>query len=761
MTPPESGSDKPSPKDSARRVRSPLSVGLMLMLLVAMVYVLGGDMPQKTVPVTQETFWYDLYTARVENTREMGSNNLEYTLQGDAPDTSYRVSFGDLEGTRERIQDVRSMTPGDAYDPVTLTVLTADLESGRTMALQGYPILHVDEEGLEMRRFFVLAEVDGLRRYFEVVGHDGGAPDQGALVAGLRSHGAEIVTTPGMDERKATSVEVPSQWTPLLLGMVPWILMIVLFYFIFLKPMRAQGGPGGVMSFGKAKASLYSKEKNTGITFEDVAGVDEAKDELAELVEFLRQPQKFQRLGGRIPRGVLLVGAPGTGKTLLAKAIAGEAGVPFFSISGSDFVEMFVGVGASRVRDLFRKAKEAAPCILFLDEIDAVGRRRGSGMGGGHDEREQTLNAILVEMDGFETEEGVIVLAASNRPDVLDPALLRPGRFDREIVIDMPDVKGREAILGVHAAKVEMSADVDLGVLARSTPMFSGADLAAIINEAAILAAMKEQDSVTLDDLEESRDKVRFGRQKKSRVMSEDDNSITAHHESGHALVAALLEYAEKPHKVTIIPRGAALGATMMLPEGDRYHMQKRRCMHELAVLFAGRIAEDIFCGDISAGASNDIERATELARRMICEWGMSERIGPVNFSEARGSDFLGNTLQASRWHSDEMAYAIDQEVKAVLDEGYALAEGVIRDHQQELKSLALDLLEFETLTGEEVALVIDGKSVADHRRAKEEAQRAQEDEQQSEETVPEPEPEADASPDEEPLAGGEGLAPA
>jgi cell division protease FtsH len=489
----------------------------------------------------------------------------------------------------------------------------------------------------------------------------------------------------------------------------PWLVIIGVLWFFVFRQMRAPGGSGGVLSFGKSRALLYSKDK-TGVTFKDVAGIDEAKEEVREVIEFLKNPEKFKRLGGRIPRGMLLVGQPGCGKTLLAKAIAGEAGVPFFSICGSDFVEMFVGVGASRVRDLFKQAKEKSPCIVFLDEIDAVGRKRGSGLGGGHDEREQTLNAILVEMDGFDTDEGVIVLASTNRPDVLDPALLRPGRFDREITIDPPDLKGREEILKVHSRDVKLSMDVDMSRIARGTPMFTGAELEALINEAAIVAAMKNRDSVAMDDLEEARDKVKWGRKKISRVMEEEDRKVTAYHEAGHALVAMLLPEVEPLHKVTIIPRGPALGATMQLPEKDQYHLHKKRMLGMLCVLYAGRIAEELCCGDISAGASNDIERASGLARRMVCEWGMSDELGPINYSNAEETLFLGREVTRSRPHSEATALVIDKEVRSIVDQCYKRAEKLLSKSKDKLEAVAKALLKYETLSGRDCEQIVRGE---------------------------------------------------
>jgi len=529
----------------------------------------------------------------------------------------------------------------------------------------------------------------------------------------LDKHAHELRTRPA---EQGGPVEISIKKEPastffqtVVMYLFPWILLFTILWFFVFRQMRAPGVGGSVLSFGKSRAALQTKDK-TGVTFKDVAGIDEAKEEVREIIEFLKNPDKFKRLGGRIPRGILLVGSPGCGKTLLAKAIAGEAEVPFFSICGSDFVEMFVGVGASRVRDLFRQAKEKSPCIVFLDEIDAVGRKRGSGLGGGHDEREQTLNAILVEMDGFDTDEGVIVIAATNRPDVLDPALLRPGRFDREIVIDLPDVKGREEILKVHARDVKLGGDVDLKVLARGTPTFSGAELEAVINEAAIVAAMKNREAVTLPDLEEARDKVKWGRKKTSRVMDEEDRKITAFHEAGHALVAQLLEEVEPLHKVTIVPRGPALGATMQLPERDHYHLQKKRLLGNLVVLYAGRIAEEMFCGDISAGAQNDIERATEIARRMVCEWGMSEAIGPVNYSQEEETLSLGREVTRTRNHSDATSVLIDREVKATLEQCYKRSEKILSKNRDKLEAIARALLKYETLSGKDVDDILNGK---------------------------------------------------
>ena len=498
-------------------------------------------------------------------------------------------------------------------------------------------------------------------------------------------------------------------WLFLLMQWIlPLLLLIGFFYFIIGRNLR--GGAGGMlMSFGRSKHRLAGKDK-VKVTFEDVAGVEEAKDEVAEIIEFLKNPRKFQRLGGRIPRGVLLVGPPGCGKTLLAKAIAGQADVPFFSISGSDFVEMFVGVGASRVRDLFKQAKENSPCIIFLDEVDAIGRKRGAGfVGGGHDEREQTLNAILVEMDGFDTNDQVIVIAATNRADILDHALTRPGRFDRQIFIPLPDLKGRVEILRVHAKKVKIGPDTSLERLARGTPMFSGADLAAIINEAALAATMANKDYIEMADLEEARDKVRWGRAKKSRVIDQKEKEITAYHEAGHTLVQSLLEDADPLHKVSIIPRGPMGGATFALPEKDRTIFTKRYCMALLQVCFGGRIAEELFCDDISSGAQNDIQTATNIAKQMVLTWGMSHELGPISYGPDLGIKDLVYGMPAEREYSERTAEAIDGEVKKVTDEAYNKARELIETNRDKLEGIAKALLKYETLDADEVQLILDG----------------------------------------------------
>jgi len=502
----------------------------------------------------------------------------------------------------------------------------------------------------------------------------------------------------------------PSSFTPFLLTFGPMLLILLVIWFFITRVARnAGGGPGGMLgNFGKSRHRLLSKEM-TGVNFADVAGIEEAKEEVGEIIEFLRNPKKFTKLGGRIPRGVLLIGEPGCGKTLLAKAIAGEADVPFFSISGSDFVEMFVGVGASRVRDLFKSAKENAPCIIFLDEIDAVGRRRGSGFSsGGHDEREQTLNAILVEMDGFTSADGVIVIAATNRADVLDPALVRPGRFDRQIVVPLPDVKGRLEILRVHAKKVKLGPDVDLERVARMTPVFSGADLAAIINEGAISATMHNKDFIEQEDLEEARDKVKYGRARKSRVREAEENRATAYHEAGHAVVQALLKDADPLHKVTIIPRGQSLGATFSLPEKDRMGFGLRWLCAFMRVACGGRFAEERAVGDVSSGASMDIAQVTQFARHMIEEWGMSERLGFVRYA---GEDRRGMYLP-EKAYSEETARIIDEEIRRLVDEAYRDAERMLDEHWRKVEAVAEALLKFETLSGDEVHKVMRGESL-------------------------------------------------
>lgn len=527
------------------------------------------------------------------------------------------------------------------------------------------------------------------------------APDDPSLVQKLMDTGVQVNAEP-MEESWYMTLLV--SWFPMLLLIGVWI--------FFMRQMQGGGSGGrGAMSFGRSKARLINEEQ-ARVTFEDVAGVDEAKEELSEVVDFLRAPKKFTRLGGRIPKGVLLVGSPGTGKTLLARAVAGEAGVPFFSISGSDFVEMFVGVGASRVRDLFAQGKKNAPCLIFIDEIDAVGRQRGAGLGGGHDEREQTLNQLLVEMDGFESNEGVILVAATNRPDVLDPALLRPGRFDRQVVVPTPDVRGRERILVVHTRKVPLSANVDMRAIARGTPGFSGADLENLVNEAALGAAKLGKDQVENDDFEEAKDKVLMGKERRSVILSDKEKRNTAYHEGGHALVAKLLPEMDPVHKVTIIPRGRALGLMQQLPTDDRYGYNREFLQNQLAVMLGGRVAEEVVLNQMTTGASNDIERATSTARKMVCQWGMSDKMGPMSFGENQEQPFLGKEHVHNRNYSEETAKTIDAEVRGIIDTAYQLAHKVISENRDVLDSIAEALLDRETITGADIDLLLEGKEL-------------------------------------------------
>jgi len=519
-------------------------------------------------------------------------------------------------------------------------------------------------------------------------------PEDPELMKSLRDNRVEIVVKP----------EEESKWyMTLLVSWFPMILLIGVWIF-FMRQMQAGGGKA--MSFGKSRARLLT-ENQQKVTFEDVAGIDEAKEELEEIIEFLKDPKKFTRLGGRIPKGVLLVGLPGTGKTLLARAIAGEAGVPFFTISGSDFVEMFVGVGASRVRDLFIQGKKSAPCIIFIDEIDAVGRHRGAGLGGGHDEREQTLNQLLVEMDGFETNEGVILIAATNRPDVLDPALLRPGRFDRQVVVPKPDIKGRLGILRVHTRKMPLASDVDLDVLARGTPGFSGADLENLVNEAALLAARVNKQHIGAQDFEMAKDKVMMGVERKSMIISEEERRNTAYHEAGHALVACLLPGTDPIHKVSIIPRGMALGLTQQLPIDEKHTYPRNYLMNNLAILFGGRVAEELVLGEMTTGAGNDIERATELARKMVCEWGMSEQMGPLTFGKKDHEVFLGKELAYPSDYGPATAVQIDGEIRKIVMENYDRARQILTENLEKLHMLANALLERESLDGEEIQGIV------------------------------------------------------
>lgn len=524
--------------------------------------------------------------------------------------------------------------------------------------------------------------------------------DNKAMIGDLLKSGVVI---------KAKPLE-QSVWMQIFISSFPFLIIIAIWLY-FMRQMQGGGGKGGALSFGKSKARLLSEDQ-IKITFSDVAGVDEAKEEVGELVEFLRDPGKFQKLGGKIPRGVLMVGSPGTGKTLLAKAIAGEAKVPFFTISGSDFVEMFVGVGASRVRDMFEQAKKHSPCIIFIDEIDAVGRHRGAGLGGGHDEREQTLNQLLVEMDGFEGNEGVIVIAATNRPDVLDPALLRPGRFDRQVVVPLPDVRGREQILKVHMRKVPLSDDVKPSLIARGTPGFSGADLANLVNEAALFAARDNKKLVEMSDFERAKDKIMMGAERKSMVMSDDEKKLTAYHEAGHAIVGRIVPDHDPVYKVSIIPRGRALGVTMFLPLEDRYSYSKRRLESQISSLFGGRIAEELIFGKdaVTTGASNDIERATEIARNMVTKWGLSEKLGPLTYTEDEGEVFLGRSITQHKNLADDTARVIDEEIRDVIDRNYERASSVLNGHLDILHLMANALIKYETIDSGQIDQIMESQ---------------------------------------------------
>ncbi|SMF37770.1 ATP-dependent zinc metalloprotease FtsH [Pseudogulbenkiania subflava] len=546
-----------------------------------------------------------------------------------------------------------------------------------------------------------------------------GHPLRGQWLKGKRADGSSFMTYAPYDPQlvddliknnvrfSAKPEEEPSMLMSLFISWFPMLLLIGVWIF-FMRQMQG-GGKGGAFSFGKSKARMLDQDTNT-VTFQDVAGCDEAKEEVKEIVDYLRDPSRYQSLGGRIPRGILLCGSPGTGKTLLAKAIAGEAKVPFFSISGSDFVEMFVGVGAARVRDMFEQAKKNSPCIIFIDEIDAVGRQRGAGLGGGNDEREQTLNQLLVEMDGFETNTTVIVIAATNRPDVLDPALQRPGRFDRQVVVPLPDIRGREQILSVHMRKVPIAADVEASVIARGTPGFSGADLANLVNEAALFAARRNKRLVDMDDFEAAKDKIMMGAERKSMVMSEEEKRNTAYHESGHAVVAKLLPKSDPVHKVTIIPRGRALGLTMQLPEEDRYAYDRGYLMDRIAILFGGRIAEELFMNQMTTGASNDFERATQMARDMVTRYGMSDKLGPMVYGENEGEVFLGRSVTTHKNMSEATMQQVDTEIRRIIDEQYGLARHLLEEHRDKVEAMTAALLEWETIDAEQIDDIMAGR---------------------------------------------------
>jgi cell division protease FtsH len=576
----------------------------------------------------------------------------------------------------------RYMPPGGQAEDVSYSTFLKDVKAGRveSVTLQGEIIAGVRKDSSRFQAY-------------------NPETDYSALIGALDKADVNITGRPPKQ---------PNFVAQLLLQLAPALLLIVVFIYM-LRQMQGASGGRGAMSFGKSRARLLGEDQ-VNVTFADVAGVDEAKQEVGEIVDFLKDPGKFQKLGGKIPKGVLMVGSPGTGKTLLARAIAGEAKVPFFTISGSDFVEMFVGVGASRVRDMFEQAKKHAPCIIFIDEIDAVGRHRGAGLGGGHDEREQTLNQLLVEMDGFEGTAGVIVIAATNRPDVLDPALMRPGRFDRQVVVPLPDIRGREQILLVHMRKVPLAPDVKADIIARGTPGFSGADLANLVNEAALFAARKNKRLVDMDDFEMAKDKVIMGAERRSMVMPEEERRNTAYHESGHAVVAKLLPKTDPVHKVTIIPRGRALGVTMQLPTEDRYSQDRERLLNTITVLFGGRIAEEIFMNQMTTGASNDFERATEIARRMVTQWGMSDALGTMVYGENDGEVFLGRSITTHKNVSESTLQKVDAEIRRIIDEQYKLARRLIEENRDKVETMARSLLEWETLDSDQLNDIMAGK---------------------------------------------------
>ena len=769
--------------DKSRKPRPFGSFLLFLTVIVVVLVAFGGSRLSGPKTYTQDEFLYDLVTGNIRKLEFKGQNEIVGVLN--TTNERFETSVASIAGQEALWREIKAKAQYAGVDKQELLdAMRKDADGAQMFTPSGVWIVNAldsvdppegQPEGedapelpsVQIDHLFVFGTVkkgatfgdptsqNAIERDRSVGLQVTNVGDEGLtqVLNELTAQGGVPIENFNFDLRDdAGTVHGPADGSlaTLFLYWGPWILIFMVFL-LFMRQMRNQGSGGGVMSFGRSRAQMYTKENHTGVTFEDVAGAQEAKAEVREVVEFLKNPTKFTRIGGRIPRGVLLVGSPGCGKTLLAKAIAGEAEVPFFSISGSDFVEMFVGVGASRVRDLFKQARENSPCIIFLDEIDAVGRRRGSGMGGGHDEREQTLNAILVEMDGFSTDEGIIVVAATNRPDVLDPALLRPGRFDREVTIDLPDLEGREAILGVHLKRVKTAKDIDVRELAKATPGYSGADLAAIVNEAAIMAALEKKDETEMSHLEEATAKVRYGRQKIARNIEPEDLEITSYHEAGHTIVAAKLEGQDVPHKVTIVPRGRALGATMMLPEKESYHMQKKRLLGQLAMLFGGRVAEEIFCGDISAGASDDIRRATELVRTMVTELGMSDAIGPINYADRQGSDFLGTELMSGKWHSEDTAREIDEEIKRLMREGYEIARNLVSENRDAVERLTQGLLLYETLDRAEIETLIDGGDPGSLREKTAEELR---EERKSKKTSPPPRPEPEIGADEGSLSG-------
>lgn len=703
--------DEESPKGN----RSVMLILVFLGILIVLA-VMGGDSAPKEM--TRDALLGHLYTGEVSMinaSAEGGTYEVELVKGIGEDNQKYRVAVPDVRV--DIVELTRLLAQGAEIGSISQSDFVNQVNTGSIVPLRGYPLRITQlinpqqtKGGVEIKqRFFAeyLTHSEYLYAEIESNSSDNSTFDMIEIYRAFESAGKTIDDGIVLNVPNGLTTKTASGWTTFFYSFGPILLFMLLFYFLF---MRQRGGQGGMMGFPKSRATLYNKEHRTGVTFADVAGVDEAKEEVSEITEFLRNPGKFTSLGGRLPRGVLLVGPPGTGKTLLAKAIAGEADVPFISISGSDFVEMFVGVGASRVRDLFEQARKESPCIIFLDEIDAVGRKRGQGTGGGNDEREQTLNAILVEMDGFSSDERIIVIAATNRADVLDRALLRPGRFDRQVTVDLPDVKGREAILKVHAGLVKMHPDTCLKSLAKGTPGFSGAELAALLNEAAIIAAMAGHHRVSQDDLEESRDKVRFGRQKKSHAMDEKDLRETAIHEAGHAVVSYFMEHSDPVHKITIIPRGNALGATFFLPEKDHYNWSKKQLLDEICVLFGGYAAEQPFLNDTSAGVSNDLERATKLAHTMVRRFGMSS-LGPINLDLQQNEWGMGE-----RMYSEKTAQLIDEEVAQIVSDQQLRADDIIRDRHDLIQTVTEALIKYETINSEEFTALMKGTSVEDLR---------------------------------------------
>ncbi len=709
--PQPNNSDEESPKGN----RSVMLILVFLGILIVLA-VVGGDSAPKEM--TRDALLGHLYTGEVSMinaSAEGGTYEVELVKGIGEDNQKYRVAVPDVRV--DIVELTRLLAQGAEIGSISQSDFVNQVNTGSIVPLRGYPLRITQlinpqqtKGGVEIKqRFFAeyLTHSEYLYAEIESNSSDNSTFDMIEIYRAFESAGKTIDDGIVLNVPNGLTTKTASGWTTFFYSFGPILLFMLLFYFLF---MRQRGGQGGMMGFPKSRATLYNKEHRTGVTFADVAGVDEAKEEVSEITEFLRNPGKFTSLGGRLPRGVLLVGPPGTGKTLLAKAIAGEADVPFISISGSDFVEMFVGVGASRVRDLFEQARKESPCIIFLDEIDAVGRKRGQGTGGGNDEREQTLNAILVEMDGFSSDERIIVIAATNRADVLDRALLRPGRFDRQVTVDLPDVKGREAILKVHAGLVKMHPDTCLKSLAKGTPGFSGAELAALLNEAAIIAAMAGHHHVSQDDLEESRDKVRFGRQKKSHAMDEKDLRETAIHEAGHAVVSYFMEHSDPVHKITIIPRGNALGATFFLPEKDHYNWSKKQLLDEICVLFGGYAAEQPFLNDTSAGVSNDLERATKLAHTMVRRFGMSS-LGPINLDLQQNEWGMGE-----RMYSEKTAQLIDEEVAQIVSDQQLRADDIIRDRHDLIQTVTEALIKYETINSEEFTALMKGTSVEDLR---------------------------------------------